>query len=141
MAEPRTILIVDDYQDALEVWEMYLGNAGYTVLTASDGMAAVQQAMTALPDLIVLDLELPGLSGYQVAQAIRAQPSTSTIPLIAATGYSQPRKLDEAREVGFDAVIVKPCDPEALLSEIRRLLHDEGSGGPAPNRHPDSTSG
>lgn len=137
----HTILIVDDYLDALDVWDLYFSAAGFTVLTASDGLAAVQQALAALPDIIVLDLELPGLSGFEVAATIRAQPSTSAIPLIAATGYSQIRQHDEARAVGFDSIIVKPCEPEVLLAEIRRLLGDKPAGPPAPNRQRDSTSG
>ena len=97
MAATQTILIVDDYPDALDVWDLYFSSAGYTVLTACDGLAAVQQALAALPDIIILDLELPGLSGFEVAETIRAQPATSAIPLIAATGYSQPRQHDQAR--------------------------------------------
>ena len=75
-----------------------------------------------LPDLIVLDLELPGLTGFEVAQRLRATPATSAIPLIAATGYSHARQLDMARQSGFDAVVVKPCDPDMLVEEIKRLL-------------------
>lgn len=141
MAATHTILLVDDYPDALDVWDLYFSRAGFTVLTACDGLAAVQQALAALPDIIILDLELPGLSGFEVAETIRAHPSTSAIPLIAATGYSQAKQHDQARAVGFDSVIVKPCEPEVLLAEIRRLLRDRPAGPPSSNRHPDSTSG
>jgi two-component system cell cycle response regulator DivK len=137
----HTILIVDDYADALDVWDLYFKAAGFTVLTAGDGLTAVQQALAALPDIIVLDLELPGLSGFEVAETIRAQPSTSAIPLIAATGYSQARQHDQARAVGFDSVVVKPCEPQVLLAEVRRLLADKPASPSSPNRQPDSTSG
>ena len=80
--------------------------------------------MQLLPDLIVLDLELPGISGFEAARALRGDPETADIPLIAATGYSHLRQLDLAREVGFDAVVVKPCDPDMLLAEIERLVPD-----------------
>ena len=120
----KHILIVDDYADALDIWAIYLTGAGYRVSTAIDGASAIAQAHDLLPDLIVLDLELPGISGFEAARALRADPETADIPLIAATGYSHLRQLDLAREVGFDAVVVKPCDPDMLLAEIERLAPD-----------------
>ena len=118
----KHILIVDDYPDALDIWAIYLQSMGYRVSTAADGLSAVAKAEELLPDLIVLDLELPGLTGFEVAQRLRATPATSPIPLIAATGYSHARQLDMARQSGFDAVVVKPCDPDMLVQEIERLL-------------------
>lgn len=117
----KHILIVDDYADALDIWEIHLKSAGYRVSTAVDGASAIAKARQLLPDLIVLDLELPGISGFEAARALRADPETADIPLIAATGYSHLRQLDLARQVGFDAVLVKPCDPDLLLAEIERL--------------------
>ena len=118
----KHILIVDDYADALDIWAIYLQSMGYRVSTAADGLSAVAKAEELLPDLIVLDLELPGLTGFEVARRLRATPGTSAIPLIAATGYSHARQLDMARQSGFDAVVVKPCDPDMLVQEIERLL-------------------
>ena len=120
------ILIVDDYQDALDIWAIYLKGSGYRVSTAADGASAIASARQLLPDLIVLDLELPGISGFEVARALRANAETADIPLIAATGYSHLRQLDLAREVGFDAVVVKPCDPDQLVTEIERLITEPG---------------
>jgi len=125
-----TILLVDDYPDALEVWGLYLRAAGFSVLTAADGPAALVLATEQHPDLIVLDLELPGKSGIEVATTLRAQPSTHDIPLIAATGHSHVEQLDLVRESRFNAVVVKPCDPDALLNEIRRWLPPESGSGP-----------
>ena len=118
----KHILIVDDYADALDIWAIYLKASGYRVSTAIDGTSALATARQGLPDLVVLDLALPGISGFEVARTLRADPETADIPLIAATGYSHLRELDLAREVGFDAVVVKPCDPDLLLSEIERLV-------------------
>ena len=118
----KHILIVDDYPDALDIWAIYLRAAGYRVSTAADGASALAQAELLLPDLIVLDLELPRVSGFDVAQRLRANPLTQDIPLIAATGYSHVRQLDRARAAGFDQVMVKPCDPDTLIREIERLL-------------------
>jgi CheY-like chemotaxis protein len=122
MTSGKHILIVDDYPDALDVWAMFLRSVGYEVSTASDGAAALAQAQQLLPDLIVLDLELPRISGYDVAKQLRANPLTHSIPLIAATGYSHVRQLDRALEAGFDRIVVKPCDPNLLVEEIERLL-------------------
>src|SRR6476660_377043 len=130
MSPNSTILLVDDYRDALDVWRLYLRTEGFAVLTAADGLAALSVATEAQPDLIVLDLELPGKTGIEVARILRAQPSTQHIPLIAATGYSQVKQLDQAREIGFDAIVIKPCDPEALVLEIRRLLSQSGGQPP-----------
>jgi len=121
----KHILIVDDYADALDIWAIYLRSMGYLVSTAADGLSAVTKAEELLPDLIVLDLELPGLTGFEAAKRLRARPETAAIPLIAATGYSHARQLDMARHVGFDAVVVKPCDPDLLVQEIERLLSIE----------------
>ena len=126
------VLIVDDYVDALDVWSLYLRSMGYEVSTSRNGDDALMQATTTIPDIIVLDLELPGKSGIEVATLLRAQPSTREIPLIAATGHSHSAQLDLARKAGFDAVVVKPCDPDRLLGELRRLLGLRGARVPAP---------
>jgi two-component system cell cycle response regulator DivK len=101
---------------------------------ATNGVTAVSLATEALPDLIVLDLELPGKSGIEVAEIIRAQPKTRRIPLIAATGHSDLEQHAFARQAGFDAIVVKPCYPAFLLSEIRRLLPVE-AGSSSTGRH------
>ena len=115
-----TVLLVDDYADALEVWEVFLSAAGFTVSTATDGVAGLEKARLLKPDVIVMDLQMPRLSGAEVAQALRADQATRHIPLIAATGHSR-TQLSDARAAGFDSIIVKPCDPDDLVAEIRRL--------------------
>jgi two-component system, cell cycle response regulator DivK len=122
MPDAATILIVDDYPDALDVWDLYLRASGFDVLRAEDGESALQTACDHLPDLVVMDLELPGLSGIQVATALRERDATKHIPLIASTGHSLPAKLEEARRAGFDLVLIKPCDPVELVDQIRRHL-------------------
>ncbi len=118
---PR-VLIVDDYPDAIDVWELYLTSEGFEVLTAVNGQVALQTALDEKPDVLVMDLELPGLSGYEVARRLRAADATRDIPLIAATGCSHETQLAEARAIGFDTIFVKPCDPGELVHEIRRLI-------------------
>jgi CheY-like chemotaxis protein len=118
----KRILLVDDYPDALEIWGLYLRSMGYEVIEAEDGLKAVEQAHLYKPDIIVLDLELPGITGFEAAIRLRESARTREIPLIAATGYSHVKQLDQARSSGFDAIIVKPCEPAALVAEIERLL-------------------
>ena len=99
--------------------------------TATDGPSALARATREHPDVVVLDLELPGKSGIEVATILRAQPTTCDIPLIAATGYSHAEQLDLARRAGFDAIVIKPCDPEDLVGQIRRFLPpDEAADDP-----------
>jgi two-component system CheB/CheR fusion protein len=129
---PKRILLVDDYPDALEIWGLYLRAQGYEVDTAEDGLTAVEEAHRLNPDLIVLDLELPGITGYEAAIRLRDSTATRHIPLIAATGYSDVKQLEQARQSGFDSIVVKPCEPAALVAEIERLL--AGNSGQSNRR-------
>jgi CheY-like chemotaxis protein len=130
MASRASLLVVDDYPDTLDVWTLSLRTAGYDVATAADGLTAVTLAETLLPDLVVLDLELPGRSGYDVASMLRRNPATRHIPLIAATGFSHEAQLERARRSGFDVIVIKPCDPADLIAHIERLIRS------APSEHP-----
>lgn len=116
------VLLVDDYPDALEMWGLYLRVSGYDVITAEDGIRAVELAVSESPDVVVMDLELPGLTGLEAARQLRAIPETASIPLIAATGYSQRSLIDRAHASGFDIVLIKPCDPATLAATIARVL-------------------
>ena len=119
---PATLLLVDDYPDTLEMWTLYLRSRGYRVLTADNGLDAVDIATAELPSLVILDLDLPGLSGYEVARRLRGGPPTSAIPLIAATGHSDDRRAAEATRAGFTSILVKPCEPEGLVRVIESML-------------------
>jgi CheY-like chemotaxis protein len=121
-----TVLIVDDYVDTLVVWDLFLTALGYEVITAADGREGLEKARSMLPDIGVLDLQMPGVSGREMAAALRADPRTTHIPLIAATGNAG-MHLAEAHACGFDAFVVKPCDPDVLVSEIRRLTRTASS--------------
>lgn len=130
---PKTrILLVDDYPDALEIWGLYLRANDYDVETAVDGLEAVAKARAQLPDVIVLDLELPGITGFEAALRLRQGRDTSHIPLIAATGYSHVKQLNQAKASGFDSIMIKPCDPAALVAEIERLLQESRRHTPRP---------
>ena len=117
-----TVLVVDDYADARHVWAEYLHLAGFAVLTAADGPEALAAVQSNLPDVILLDLELPGLSGLDVAAQLKASPETQHIPLIATTGHSRETHGDAATHAGFACVLVKPCEPDDVIAQIRRLV-------------------
>jgi CheY-like chemotaxis protein len=131
----KRVLLVDDYPDALEIWGLYLRSVGYDVVEAEDGLTAVEQAHRCMPDVIVLDLELPGITGFEAAIRLRQAPDTQHIPLLAATGYSHVKQLNQARASGFDAIVVKPCDPAALVAEIERLLQYRRSNAEPVVKH------
>lgn len=105
MTPPR-VLLVDDYEDALESWRLYLSLSGYDVITATNGGDALRLAAEFRPAVVVLDLDLPDMTGSQAARQLRAAPETSTMPLIAATGFATGPQMDDARTAGFDAVMV-----------------------------------
>lgn len=122
MSSAATILLVDDYRDALDIWDIYLSGFGFHVVTATNGSDALTLADQQRPDVVVTDLELPGLSGFDIARQLRANPATKDVPVIAVTGYSHVVNSAQARSAGFNRVIVKPCPPDVLLEEIRRVL-------------------
>ena len=119
----KRVLLVDDYPDVLEMWGLYLRLKGYEVDTAADGFEAVERAHEHVPDVVVLDLGLPGLSGCEVAERLREAADTAEVPLIAATGYAN--RIAEARHSGFDAIMLKPCAPADLEQEIKRQLNSK----------------
>lgn len=124
------ILFVDDYRDALVMWAFYLRMRGFDVDTAGDGLSAVRLATEDPPDLIVMDLSLPGISGLEATRRLRHAPATAHIPVIATTGSTQPDELDAARAIGFCSIIIKPCDPPLLVAEIERVLAAREKAGP-----------
>jgi CheY-like chemotaxis protein len=104
------------------MWGLYLRSLGYEVATADNGLMALEMALAVVPDVIVMDLELPGITGFEAARRLREHARTANVPLIAATGYSHARQIGQARQAGFDAIVVKPCDPSALVNEIEQCL-------------------
>ena len=121
MRKPR-VLFVDDYIDTLAAWEYILELRGFEVLTAADGIVALQLAMMHQPDIIVLDLDLPGKHGLEVARLLSERADTRHIPLIAVTGHPYDGIADKARASTFAAVFIKPPDPEALLAKIQEVV-------------------
>lgn len=114
------ILLVEDYRETAVSTAKLLKLFGYDVQIASDGLQAVASAIGWSPDFVLLDLGLPGLDGFQVAAKLRQEPSCRETVIIALTGYSQPEHRAQTRAAGIKHHLVKPVDPEVLLSLLLR---------------------
>jgi PAS domain S-box-containing protein len=118
----RRILLVDDSADAVEMMGVCLKSLGHVVCTALEGASALEAARAFWPDIVFLDIGLPGQSGYEVARAMRQIGHCAEVPIVALTGYSRDADKELARQAGFSAHIAKPVDPERLGSIIEGLI-------------------
>ena len=116
------ILVVDDYQDAREMYAEYLQYSGFRVAEARNGNEAVDQAFALKPDLILMDLSLPGMDGWEATRRLKADESTRHIPIVALTGHALAGASDGAKKAGCDSFVTKPCLPDDLVVEVRRML-------------------
>lgn len=116
------ILVVEDETDILELVSYNLEKAGYTVIRSKTGENGIQIARTQLPDLIVLDLMLPGIDGLEVCQKLKSEPSTSSIPILMLTAKNEDNDIVAGLEAGADDYLPKPFSPKILLVRIKALL-------------------
>ena len=116
------ILVVDDYQDAREMYAEYLQYSGFRVAEARNGNEAVTQARSLKPDLILMDLSLPGMDGWEATRVLKADEETRHIPIVALTGHALAGASEGARKAGCDSFVTKPCLPDDLVVEVRRML-------------------
>ena len=132
-AERPKVLLVDDYPDAREMYSEYLKFTGFDVVEASNGMEALQRAVDMEPDIILMDLSLPVMDGWEATRRLKADVRTADIPVVALTGHALSGMSEGAQRAGCDAFVTKPCLPEDLVKEIRQVLDaramkSEGSG-------------
>jgi len=113
-ARPRRVLLIEDDNDARGMLRLMLEIAGHTVYDARDGVRGLELLDTKHPDVAIIDIGLPGLNGYQVAQRVRARPNGRAVVLVALTGYGRPSDHKRSTEAGFDYHLVKPVDPDSL---------------------------
>lgn len=116
------LLLVEDFEELYELYSDFLAGCGYAVEGSDNGLDAVAAAMARLPSLILMDLGLPRMNGWEAIQQIKSADRTHHIPIIALTGNVQLRYARLARQAGADVVLLKPCPLSQLLSEIERLL-------------------
>lgn len=126
MRNPPLILAVDDEPDTLDTLAAQLSGAGYAVATADTGPAALDKVRALLPDLVLLDNALPGLTGVEVVRAIKADASLPFTPVIMVTGRAEPRSIVEGLDAGADDYLGKPVDAAALMARVRAMLRLKG---------------
>lgn len=120
------ILYVEDNEQNFYLVSFLLSARGHQVAWARDGRAGLEAASAAPPDLILLDIQLPVMDGYEVARALRARPGLEGTPLVAVTSYAMPGDREKALEAGCDGYIEKPIDPITFGLEIERFLPNLG---------------
>jgi two-component system cell cycle response regulator DivK len=118
----KRILVVEDQEDNRQILRDLLSNAGFEIVEAETGEEALVSASTQKPDLILMDIQLPILDGYEVTRRIKADPLLQAIPIIAVTSYALSGDEGKAREAGCNDYVTKPYSPRELLTKIRNLL-------------------
>lgn len=120
--EEFLVLLADDNEDSREIYSMYFRHKGLRVATAWNGDEALAIARAMKPAVIVMDLTMPGMDGWQATRALKADPDTRHIPIIALTGHAFRGSEQAARDAGCDRYLIKPCLPEQLLDVARDLF-------------------
>lgn len=116
------VLVVDDVAHGREIFAEYLEFRGFRVATAADGLEALDKAFELLPDVILMDLSLPELDGWEATKRLKSDDRTKAIPVIALTAHALVSAHDKAKAAGCDSVVTKPCVPKDLEAEVRRQL-------------------
>jgi DNA-binding response OmpR family regulator len=119
----RKVLVVEDDPDQLEVTRLSLKAAGFAIGTAANGVEALKKARTVSPDLILLDVMMPGMDGFAVCETLRGNPATASIPVLMLTGLCSHISQLVAFDAGATDYLVKPFVPEELISKVEKLLH------------------
>lgn len=132
------ILVVEDFDDAREMYRDYLEFSGFRAETARDGREAIDKARTLQPDLILMDLSLPGIDGWEATRLLKTAPDTRHLLIVALSAHALATEGDRARAAGCDGFIAKPCLPSDLVHEIGNYLKDQSSSRerrPRARRH------
>ena len=116
------VLVVEDYPETQEIYREFLTFSGFRVALASTGQEAVDKARELCPDIILMDLSLPGMDGWEATRILKADPRTRHIRIVALTAHALASYAESARAAGCDGVVTKPCLPPDLAAEVRRQL-------------------
>jgi two-component system, cell cycle response regulator DivK len=122
MTREPLVLVVDDFQDNREMYAEYLAFSGFRVIQAANGKEALDQAFANRPDIIIMDLSLPVMDGWEATRRLKADQRTNAIPVVALTGHAMQGHSKGAIEAGCDSFVAKPCLPDQLVAEIRKML-------------------
>ncbi|HVW34418.1 MAG TPA: response regulator [Acidimicrobiia bacterium] len=147
---PATVLVVDDDPVILKLLEVNFEMEGFQVARASDGAEGLERARAVLPDIVILDVMMPRMTGYEVARALREDESTAHIPIIFVTARAQSSDVEKGMELGVEDYVTKPFDPLDLIERVNAILGRDGdepsepgnssgngSPGPGPGPEPD----
>lgn len=116
------ILIAEDFEDARELYRDYLEFSGFAVKTAANGRDAIEQAIALQPDVILMDASMPVLDGWQATRELKTNPATQHIPVLALTAHAFDDARQQAKAVGCDGFVTKPCLPDELVARVRATL-------------------
>ncbi|MBB4639070.1 response regulator [Longimicrobium terrae] len=119
---PRTVLIVEDQLEMRAITTAYLEHQGYRVVSAGDGVEGLRCAREVHPDLILMDISIPGLDGIEATAALKRDPATRDIPIIIVSAHPYGSVGKRARDAGCDGWLNKPCDPRRVLEEVERRV-------------------
>ena len=118
----QRVLLVDDHDDARQMYAEYLEFSGFETVQAANGLEAIRRAQEHHPDIVVMDLSLPVMDGWEATRRLKADERTAGIPILALSGHALTNLSQKAKQAGFDGFIAKPCLPEDLIAEIRKVL-------------------
>lgn len=121
-SERPCVLLVDDFPDAREMYSEYLRLSGFDVVEAANGLEALERVAVDAPDIILMDLSLPVMDGWEATRRLKADSATAAIPVVAFTAHVVAGVAEHATKAGCDAFVTKPCLPEDLVREIRSVL-------------------
>jgi two-component system cell cycle response regulator DivK len=122
MGKAPTVLLVEDNEDNRIVYTTMLEHFGYHVTQAGDGEAAIAKIQGDPPDVVIMDISMPGIDGWTVISRLREDPATRDIPIVAVTAHALAEHRERAEGLGCEGYLTKPCEPRKLLQEIRRII-------------------
>lgn len=123
----KTVLLVEDNEDNLVVYRTILEHVGYRVIEARDGEEGVTRAQQDRPDLILMDISIPKIDGWEATQRLKADPGTDAIPIIALTAHALEEDRQKALQAGCDGYLAKPVEPRRVVQEVERFVGPPGA--------------
>ena len=118
----KKILVIEDDPASLRLMQYTLGHGGYEVLTALNGMEGLKKAQSEEPDLVILDIMLPGIDGFEICHRLRAEPQTAQLPIIMLSGKAREVDKETGLKVGADDYLIKPASPSEIIDKVESLL-------------------
>jgi len=116
------VLLVDDQPELRELYAQHFALSGFDVIEAGNGVDAVRHTSAFLPDVVLMDLGMPVLDGWEATRRLKEDERTAHIPVVALTAHDESAELKRAASAGFEWFVPKPCPPDALIAEVRRVL-------------------